>query len=186
MRQPENAEASICRICLETVTNPICSDCLFDNIRKWVSIETGRPDGLNVLLEGKHADIKKMLSHDHNRAFCVSCKKEVDEIACPCCYLYEMQSLIKSVSPEISQKFEKDFNFDFVFHHGMSQLNLWESIHGKSLSTKAFKPILITEKRKLTDMNTCESCEVVSDDLAEIEGRFLCEECRDDSIFVYE
>ena len=45
----------------------------------------------------RYASIRKMLSHDANKSFCVSCKNQVDEIACPCCYLYEMHAVIKSV-----------------------------------------------------------------------------------------
>lgn len=181
----KTGETTICRICLEPVTNFICTDCLFRNIQRWVSINSSRPDELSLLLTGKNASMKQMLSQDANRTFCVSCKNQVDEIACPCCYLYEMHAAVKSAEPGIAQQFEKEFNFDFVFHHGMAQLSLWESIHGRLLSSRSFRPIVITDKRRGTDLNMCDRCEVESDELAETEGQWLCESCRDENIAVY-
>jgi len=181
-----NMETTICRICLEPVTNFICIGCLFDNIKRWVSMNSTRAGELTVLISGKHASIRGMLSQDSNSSFCVSCKNQVDEIACPCCYLYEMHAAIKSVEPAIAQKFEREFNFDLIFHHGMAQLSLWESIHGRLLSSRAFKPIVITDKgRGGTDLNTCDGCEVESDGLAEVEGQWLCDSCRDENMVLY-
>ena len=181
-----NNETTICRICLEPVTNFICTDCLFDNIKRWVSQNSSKAGELTLLLSGKHASIRNMLSQDANRAFCVSCKNQVDEIACPCCYLYEMQAAVKSVEPGVAQLFSRDFNFDLIFHHGMAQLSLWESIHGRLLSSRAFKPILITDKtRRGTDLNICEGCEVESDELDEFDGQWLCESCRDENVVLY-
>lgn len=179
-------ETSICRICLEPVQNFICAGCLFKNVRRWVSEKApAKSDYINLLLKGKHEGIKQMLESSQNRAFCISCGDNVDGIACPCCYLYEMQLVIKSVDSAAAREFEKDFNFDFTFHHGMSQLSLWESIHGRLLSSRAFRPITITDRKASTDMSMCESCEVESDVLVEVEGRWLCESCRDESLVVY-
>lgn len=175
-----NDETTICRICLEPVTNFICTDCLFDGIQRWVAEKSSRPDVTRVAIAGRNSSIKKMLSEGNNRSFCVSCKNQVDEIACPCCYLYEMHAAIKSAEPGIAQRFETDFNFDFMFHHGMSQLNLWESIHGRLLSSKSFRPIVITEKKEITDSSECERCEAESDNLVEAGGEWICESCRDE------
>ena len=175
-------EASICRLCLEPVHNFICTDCLFQNVKKWVSHAIPhKAEYVNALLNGKHDDIKKMLGNEQNRGVCMSCRQMVDEIACPCCYLYEMQSVIKEhTSRDNVNKFEENLNFDFTFHHGMSQLNLWESIHGRLLSTKSFKPIVITDARRSLDMGMCENCEVESTELSDSGGKLLCETCRDE------
>ncbi len=181
----KDSETTICRICLEPVTNFICTDCLFRNIQSWVSANSSRANELTLLLTGKHASIKQMLSQDANRAFCVSCRENVDEIACPCCYLYEMHAVVKSAEPAVAPRFEKEFNFDFIFHHGMSQLSLWESIHGRLLSSRAFRPIVINDKRRGTDLNMCDGCEVESEELAEVDGEWLCESCRDENMVIY-
>lgn len=186
MSQKYIQETTICRVCLEPVHNFICNDCIFGDIVRWVSLRApDRAEYLTILLKGKNESVKKMLVSDQNRTVCVSCKDEVDGIACPCCYLYEMQTLVKSVDPELARKFEADFNFDFTFHHGMAQLTLWESIHNRLMSTKEFKPILIADKRRSGDMGMCESCEVDTDELSESDGRWLCESCRDESTFVF-
>lgn len=177
----KNNETTICRLCLEPVTNFICTDCLFDNIQKWVSANSTDPFQMRALLRGKHSSIRKMLSNDTNRGFCVSCKSEVDEIACPCCYLYEMGTSIRLLEPRLVEGFERDFNFDVIVHHNMSQVSLWESMHGRILASRSFRPILITDKRRYTDLNSCESCEVDSEELADIGGHWICESCRDEA-----
>jgi hypothetical protein len=134
------------------------------------------------MLAGKHKDVKRMLSHEFNKSFCVSCKSEVDEIACPCCYLYEMYSVIRMLEPELSKSFERDFNFDLVFHHNMSQVSLWESIHGRLLAPSSFRPVVIKDKSRGTDMNSCENCDIDSDYLLEVDGHWLCESCRDEAL----
>jgi len=176
----KNNETTICRLCLEPVTNFICPDCLLDSVQKWAAARSTNPFQIRVLLAGKHADVKRMLSHESNRAFCVSCKGEVDEIACPCCYLYEMHSAIKSFEPGLSGSFERDFNFDLVVHHNISQVNLWESMHGRLLAPRSFRPVVITDKVRGTDMSSCENCDIDSDYLSEVDGHWLCESCRDE------
>lgn len=185
MQRNGESETTICRLCLQPVTNFICTDCLFAGIQKWVSKNSSGADSLMLLLSGKNAEIKRLLSQDNNRAFCVSHRGQVDEIACPCCYLYEMQSAIKSYEPGIARKFEKDFNFDFMFHHGMSQLSLWESIHGGLLASKSFRPVIITDRRAGLDLNVCEGCESESDDIVEVDGRWICESCREAGAEIY-
>lgn len=187
MSQMHNTgETTICRICLEPVTNFICADCLSDGIAKWISRYSTNPGWVGLAMKGKHEEIRRMLSHESNSNFCVSCKNWVDEIACPCCYLYEMHAMLKNIdSKEVAAKFETDFNFDLIFHHGMAQLNLWESMHGRLYSTRQFKPIVIKDKRRSSDLNACESCEVETDELAEHGGQWLCESCRDEEPNVY-
>ena len=184
MRQEYETETMICRICLEPVTNFICTDCLFNNIGKWISLNSLTPkteDELKLLVAGKHASVRRILSEDANVTFCVSCHKQVGEVACPCCYLHEMHSAIRSANPEMAKKFEKEFNFDFVFHHGMLQLNLWEAIHGRLMSSKDFRPIIIQDSEYSKDTNTCDECGGESEDLAESNGKWLCETCRDEN-----
>jgi hypothetical protein len=181
MKQTYEAETMICRLCLEPVTNFICTDCLFRDINKWLSPNSKRAEELKVLVAGKHASVRKVLSQDTNTTVCVSCHQKVGEIACPCCYLHEMHSVIGSVDPEAAKRFEQHFNFDFVFHHGMMQLNLWESIHGRLLSSRSFKPILIRDKDFGIDANTCDECGCESDELTEWNGQWLCESCMDEN-----
>lgn len=169
-------ETTICRLCLEPVTNFICTDCLFSDIEKWVLL-SNRSD-LREALFKKHTQIKEMLTNDENNAFCVICKKEISQIACPCCYLYEMFSVIKSFDTELSRKFENDFNFDLIFHHGFSQLTLLESLHNIS-SSRRFQPVMIVDQRKKSDINICDNCEQQSEDLVEVNGQWICESCRD-------
>lgn len=181
MKQAYETETTICRLCLEPVTNFICTDCLFENINKWLSLNSPKSEELKVLVAGKHSDVRKLLSQDANTTICVSCHNRVSEIACPCCYVHEMHSIIRSADPEAARKFERHFNFDFHFHHGMLQLNLWESIHGRLMSSRDFRPVIIQEAEYNKDTSTCDECGSHSEDLSESNGQWLCESCRDES-----
>lgn len=172
-------EATVCKLCLEPVSNFICTDCLFSNVTKWLVLVQHQELFPKVLV--KHNGIKSLIQMDVTGTYCVKCRGSVGEVACPCCYLYEMYSIIQEKNQELAGDFEKYFNFDFKMHHAYSQLSLWQSLHEESVSTRTFQPIVLTEPRNLTDINICDSCGQISESIAEFNGSQVCEYCLEEN-----
>ncbi|MBI4010117.1 MAG: hypothetical protein HY361_02905 [Candidatus Aenigmarchaeota archaeon] len=172
-------ETTVCKLCLEPVSNFICTDCLFSNVNKWLFLI--QHQHLSPKILAKHNDIKSILRLDTDGAYCIKCKGNVGEIACPCCYLYEMYLIIKESSQELAGNFEKNFNYDFRMHHAYSQLTLWQSLHEESVSSRTFNPIIISERKILTDINICDNCGQISDMITESNGSHLCESCLEET-----
>ena len=171
-------ETTICKLCLEPVQNFICINCLFSDITKWVF--TKNAPEIESKIKTKHEYLKGFVSSDVG-TFCIKCKKFVKEIACPCCYLYEIYDVIKDSDSKHAKEFEKFFNFDFTIHTGYSELNFWQEVH--KMPTKNYIPIIISEKPQEVDLNFCESCGNKSDYLININGTWICETCREDINF---
>ena len=169
-------ETLLCKLCLEPVSNFICADCLFKDVKKWLVLT--QHTELLPTITAKHNEIKSLIKVDAGETVCVKCRENVSEIACPCCYLYEMYIIInKESSIDLANEFEKYFNFDFKLHNAYSQLTFWQSLHQESVSSRTFKPIVIAEEQKLTDINVCENCSQISDRITELNGSFVCETC---------
>ena len=171
-------ETTICKLCLEPVQNFICINCLFEDVSKWISNKNA--DELALKIARKNEYLKNFVNSDFG-TFCIMCKKFVKEIACPCCYLYEIFLVIKDSDGKLAKEFEKFFNFDFTIHAGYSELTLWEEVH--RMPTKNYTPVLISEKIQDSDFNFCESCGNKSDRLVDLNGTWLCETCREDINF---
>ena len=174
-------EVVICRLCLEPLYNFICIDCLLDASKLWLRKKGA--DEIIPAVEQRHKEVKSTLSSDYNTMVCIKCKQETNTWACPCCYLHEVYEIIKKERPDLANNFEQIFNFDFHYTHGFTQLTFWQSLHRQSLSTKNFRPVIIVDKRNDTDFNICERCEQAADDLKEVNGEWVCEDCRDSEEF---
>lgn len=176
-------EITICRLCLEPVTNFICIDCLLVDIEEWGFGNEKFDESLHQKIIERHNELKELVHTESNGGICVVCRNSVEAIACPCCYLYEMFLVVKAHDPKLGEELERYFNFDFVFHHGFTQFDFWKSLHDRMLPSKhKFKAVLIAEKQARRDMNICDGCEQESDDLAELNGQWLCESCRDSEL----
>jgi len=172
-------ETAICKLCLEPVSNFICTDCLFSDVKKWLFLINHQE--LSPKISMKHYDIQSLIRLDANGTYCVRCKGGVGEIACPCCYLYEMYLIFKEGSQELANDFEKNFNFDFKMHHAYSQLTLWQSLHEEAVSSRTFEPIILAETKNLADINICDNCGQISDMIAEVNGSNVCESCLEEN-----
>lgn len=168
-------ETLLCKLCLEPVTNFICVDCLFGSVKKWILL-TEHVEIIPKII-AKHDDIKSLIQLDTEGTICVKCRQNVGEIACPCCYLYEIYIISTETSQELANEFEKYFNFDFKIHNAYSQLTFWQSLHTEAVSGRTFEPIVIAEEQSLTDVNVCENCGQISDRIMGLNGSFVCETC---------
>lgn len=168
-------ETLLCKLCLEPVSNFICADCLFKDVKKWLILT--QHTELLPEITAKHDDIKSLIKIDVGETVCIKCRENVDEIACPCCYLYEMYAINKESGIDLGNEFEKYFNFDFKMHNAYSQLAFWQSLHEESVSSKTFESIVIAEEQSSTDINVCENCGQTSDRITGLNGSFICETC---------
>ncbi len=168
-------ETIVCKLCLEPVSNFICIDCLLGHIQYWLVLT--HHEELYPQVIQAHNKMKAFLSAEE-KVSCFICKKPMLAISCPCCYLYEMYIMIKNIDLELANEFEKQFNFDFAFHHGYSQLTLWESIHNQAPSLRNFKAVVIIDREPRTDLNFCDNCGQPSE-LIEVNGMLVCETCKE-------
>src|SRR2546428_10321142 len=116
MNMQKLKEVTLCRLCLETVTNPICVNCLFEDVQNWLLSS----NHVDLLMSGFSLNerIEQIIQSEDNFGICLVCKKETSQISCPCCYLFEIFSLFNAVNPSLAKAFEKSFSFDFSYHHG--------------------------------------------------------------------
>ena len=171
-------ETIVCKLCLETVTNSICADCLLVGVKKW--LQSKAREDLLLELQEKHDNIKELTNSSQNGIVCIKCRNWITEAVCPCCYLREIHLWLSEINTKIAQEFEELFNFDFYHHHSFTQLTLMESIAGKSVLRNQFIPVIISQHREKFDENICEICGNVADSLTNVNGEFICENCKDE------
>jgi hypothetical protein len=160
-------ETEICRLCLEPIFNFICIDCQHASIVKWLS-ENGSAEFLNDFNKF-HERIKEKFASTQNPVFCIKCKQVKETTICPYCYAKEVFWWLFDKNVEVAKKFAKIFNFDFL---GVGYL--------PTIKVRNLWPIIITDERKSSDTNFCEECGVASDNLRKVNGRWICESCRDE------
>ena len=171
-------ETPVCQLCLETISNFSCAECLFQGVRKWI-VSTKNQSLFTKILE-KHNSIRPLINAGADEIIsCVKCKGSMDSVACPCCYLYEMYHLFKETDQQVADEFEKHFNYDFKLHHAYSQLTFWQSLHEEPVSSKNFSPITLYEKTGIHDL--CDNCGQMSDRIMDPNGICVCESCLEES-----
>ncbi|MBN2454569.1 hypothetical protein JXB11_03410 [Candidatus Woesearchaeota archaeon] len=92
-----------CEVCSESVTNPICGECLSSAVRSW--------------LRGRYSWLIPEVSAMNNNASakgpyaeCVICGSRID--LCSGCYYEEVQKLLYRADPNIAHEFSSFFNFE--------------------------------------------------------------------------
>lgn len=159
-------ETVICKLCLEPIFNFICIDCQHSLITKWL-LGLGEND-LLYELNKFHIKLKEKFS-SFQPTFCIKCKQTVETPICPYCYVKEVFYFFSDKNTEIAKKFIKFFNYDFNntgYHY--------------TIKTENLLPVIITDKRRSSDLNFCEECGEISD-LTYNNGKWLCEDCKDEN-----
>ncbi|MEM5853091.1 MAG: hypothetical protein QXS37_00150 [Candidatus Aenigmatarchaeota archaeon] len=161
-------ETVICKICLEPLFNPICVNCLGSSVEKW--IKTRIPKILGKFKEFDEK-LKKIFESFQEVQRCIKCGGKLETIICPYCYSKEVYGFLSLENEKLGKNFIREFNFDFL-----------EVGHEEeTILTRNLLPVVITDKRELFDTNMCEICGNQSDDLKEVEGNFICEDCKDEN-----
>jgi hypothetical protein len=155
-------ETTICSICLEPIYNFICIDCFAEQVKEFL------PRSLREEFESFHEKLKKTFANDENKEMCIKCRDVKETSICPFCYNKEIFFWILKKDKNLAERFVKIFNFNFM-----------ESTYEESIKVKDWVPIIITEKEREYDINFCEICGQQAE-LAEKEGRFVCESCSEE------
>ena len=155
-------EASICKICKDPIWSFICIDCLEKDIIRWLPT--------NFVSEFKkfHKDIIKFFYFNASGfERCLKCKSFHEASVCPYCYINEVYLWLENKNQKLAKEVAKMIPRDFVITE-KDGCNWRDGI----------KPIIETEIKK-TNSGICEICGEYSENLKEINGKWICEECED-------
>jgi hypothetical protein len=95
-----------CVLCEEYITNPLCPECVGEQIKTWLA-ET-KPDLVSLL----DIETRKMSQHVFDENHCISCKKDMD--VCTYCYTEHILDWLEDKLPkENLSQFVKFFHYDF-------------------------------------------------------------------------
>jgi len=152
-------EIPICSICKEPIWSFICTDCLKNDIKKWLPSH----------LSEKFEEFNAMLSfHFRNRMDevslpCILCKQQKDVVICPFCYISEACEFLS----EVDEKAAKQLLSMIPFPKHTREEN-----------------VITESERERFDEGICECCGEYSELLKKVEGRWLCERCEENPIYL--
>lgn len=160
-------EISLCKLCLEPISNFICVECLKKEIYHWLEFSKS-----NLAEDFKeiHITITKHFPADEIKINCLKCKEVVSTLVCPWCYVNEVFSWLFRKNVYLAYKFVQIFNFDFL---GTGYISPTDT------PARKFHAVIISERSNVEDTSICDGCGQVADSLREENGFFLCESCRD-------
>ena len=98
-----------CVVCEQVITNPLCVDCLGEEIKSWL-VEKGKSSSII-----KRLDLFTQSLHSSEGVSCVHCKGKTR--VCPSCYTKEVYELLKE---ELTREELEEYDLYFNFYHGRS------------------------------------------------------------------
>jgi hypothetical protein len=150
-------------MCKDPIWSFICIDCLAKDIKQWL------PHQLSFsFFQEFHNPFSVHFNNIYaGFEYCVNCKSLTQASICPYCYINEVFLWLKNKNPGLAGKIVKMIPSDFLV----------TELDGCRHKDDVYP---ITEsKYKKTDIGICESCESYSDELALIDGKWLCKQCVD-------
>lgn len=101
---PQKESEFACRICDEAITNPICKECLEEEMTSWLSDREERLVPVAKIAKDTFVDTNT------SRVNCIICKKFME--ICPHCYTSEVLMGLKDHKSENIENFSRSFNYD--------------------------------------------------------------------------
>lgn len=95
----------ICIACQESITNPVCQDCLESEVEEWLNIRNPR---LILGLRKQNKDFKTITEFTNNVP-CLFCKNKIN--ACAYCYTQFIEGWLRKKHPRLVQEFKLFFDF---------------------------------------------------------------------------
>jgi hypothetical protein len=107
-----------CVMCEETITNPVCPDCLHSGVRQWL-VEQQETRLAQTVLDITIADVKNLQHRAlvEDSTLCIKCNRSMN--VCTYCYTKDVFDVIKS-KPLLVAEYMMFFNFDLE-HMGWEQ-----------------------------------------------------------------
>ena len=100
--QKNNWDAT-CPVCMDVIDNPICPECIQEEIEQWLSNKSPR------YMDNLRKSITHFDNKDVNGPKCIKCGKQVE--ICPYCFMKELNNIIKETYPELLDEFHTFFGF---------------------------------------------------------------------------
>ena len=106
----EDKKEGVCTKCDEVISNPICLNCLKEEINQWLT----EKDLLLVPLIQKitHKINKENQPTEMNSVKCVICGDEIS--VCSVCYLEEINHVIKRCDFKLAGEFNRMFDYNII------------------------------------------------------------------------
>jgi len=104
-----------CEICHESITNPICPECLTKEIDIW---STNYPRLRRELVPKLKKYLKKLKRQAKEITGCIQCKKSEFSI-CPFCFARQVLNILEDIEANriIKKEFLQFFNYGFKDHY---------------------------------------------------------------------
>lgn len=160
---------SNCAICREPIYHPICIDCLESRIEKWL-----RREAPFLLPEFKkiHSWLKSNFwDGSEGSTTCTICNQSSQLPICSYCYVREIYHHLRQFSQPVADRLTLTFDFDFQNTGYHSELEA--EVENASVEVRPEE----------LDMGICDRCENYSDSLLNIDGKAICETCRETKSF---
>jgi hypothetical protein len=109
--QPISERFYECLLCQEAIYNPICSECIGQQLRVWLSSYPDLKKKVWPIIKRHLRDIHNTM---HNASTCVACNKQRAAV-CPYCFTNTILNILRKleVNKIILSEFLKFFNFDY-------------------------------------------------------------------------
>ena len=103
---PEVVEMQECVLCREHITNPLCPECIGEQVKSWLfEVRSDLVSGLDI-------ETSKLSLGLFNNNACISCKKHMD--VCTYCYTEHIFEWLEPlVNKEELSEFIRFFHYDF-------------------------------------------------------------------------
>lgn len=102
VKQMEETE-TICTVCDEAITNPICPDCLEQEMKAWLA-------GKNPSMVWKLRNWSEIYrGFSTGKTKCIFCGEYMD--VCAHCFSQEILDSLKAENPELEEEFITHFNY---------------------------------------------------------------------------
>jgi len=163
MRVPEKDEMPICNICKDPIWSFICTDCLAEDIYRWLPGE--------VSAEFREFNRSFMWHFRDNEelpgASCMHCKDVKEAVVCPFCYIAEASLWLEKIDKELAENLARM----------LPRYPGWEVLENGSLTRNDGINTIKTTKKPATDEGVCELCMGYSERLRHHDGNWVCEWC---------
>jgi len=101
-----------CVLCDEAISNPICMECLTNEMKEWLNEE--RPALINEV-----SSMPSIYSEMQPVSTCILCKNSIP--VCTHCFTKEIFGIIHQKAPDLEEDFDRQFNYQLTeyFPHEM-------------------------------------------------------------------
>ncbi len=161
----------ICQICKNPIWSFICPDCLSRDISRW----------LPRTLRGAFGEFNRTFLRSFSSTIdldglrCLHCKEVKVANICPFCYVAEAYDWLRERNGKLAETLLRMLPLTKGWTLGSNGECSLDSNGGCAWSG-GLVPVTESELEQ-RDEGVCESCERYSDNLAHINGRWICREC---------